>query len=149
MATIPIPPDFSEFLKLLNEHKVKYLIIGGYAVSFHGYVRATGDMDIWIKRDAKNAKKMIQVFDKFGFNSNNLQLDIFLNPKNVVRMGVPPVRIEIMNSISGVGFDECYKKRVKDNWNNIPVSIISLDKLKANKRASGRLKDLSDLEHLK
>jgi len=149
MDTIPIPYDFSEFLKLLNEHKVKYLIIGGYAVSYHGYVRATGYMDIWIKRDKKNAKKMIQVLDKFGFNANNLQLDFFLNPKNVVRMGVPPVRIEIMNSISGVDFDDCYKKRVKDNWNNIPVSIISLDKLKANKRASGRLKDLSDLEHLK
>ena len=148
MATIPLPPDFSEFLKLLQDHEVKYLLIGGYAVSFHGYVRATGDMDIWIKRENENAKKLMNVLESFGFKTENISPELFLKPENVIRMGVPPIRIELMNSISGVEFSECYGNRVEEIWNGVRVNIISLDQLRKNKKASGRLKDLSDLEHL-
>lgn len=148
MAIIPLPPDFSEFLKLLQDHAVKYLLIGGYAVCYHGYVRATGDMDIWFERDKKNANKLVNVLLSFGFKSNELSPDLFLKPNNLNRMGVPPIRIKLMNSISGVEFSECFSERVVESWNGVKVNILSLDKLKVNKSASGRLKDLSDLEHL-
>lgn len=148
MATISLPPDFSEFLKLLQDHKVKYLLVGGYAVGYHGYVRATGDMDIWFEKDNENAKKLVNVLQNFGFNTNELSLDLFLKPDKVIRMGVPPIRIELMNAISGVEFSQCYDDRIEETWNGVNVNILSLDKLKANKKASGRLKDLSDLEHL-
>ena len=133
---------------MLQDHEVKYLLIGGYAVSFHGYVRATGDMDIWIKRENENAKKLMNVLESFGFKTENISPELFLKPENVIRMGVPPIRIELMNSISGVEFSECYGNRVEEIWNGVKVNIISLDQLRKNKKASGRLKDLSDLEHL-
>jgi hypothetical protein len=133
---------------LLQDHEVKYLLIGGYAVSYHGYVRATGDMDIWIERENENAKKLMNVLQNFGFKTENISPNLFMKPENVIRMGVPPIRIELMNSISGVEFSECYDNRVEETWNGVKVNIISLDKLRDNKKASGRLKDLSDLEHL-
>lgn len=135
-------------MRLLQVHEVKYLLIGGYAVSYHGYVRTTGDMDIWFKRDKENAKKLTNVLQSFGFTSNDINPGLFLKPSNVIRMGVPPIRIELMNSISGVEFADCFSERIVENWNGVNVNIISLNKLKKNKKASGRLKDLSDLEHL-
>ena len=148
MATIPLPPDFSEFLRLLNEREVKYLLIGGYAVAYHGYVRATADMDVWIKRDRENAARVVEVLNAFGFGVSNVQPALFLSEERIVRMGVPPMRIEILTSISGVEFDACYVSRIEERWDDVVVNIISLEKLKENKRASGRLKDLSDLDHL-
>lgn len=148
MATIHLPPDFKEFLRLLNVHKVKYLVIGGYAVGYHGYPRATADMDIWIAIDARNAKKMVTVLKEFGFDVPGLSVDLFLREKQVVRMGVPPVKLEITTSISGVEFAECYRERVVDQIDGIRVNLISLKHLKINKRACGRYKDLNDLENL-
>ena len=148
MATIPLPSDFSEFLRLLNEREVKYLLIGGYAVGYHGYVRATADMDVWIRRDRENAVRVVQVLKEFGFGVSDLKPELFLSEQRIVRMGVPPMRIEILTSVSGVEFDECYASRIEERWDDVAVNIISLEKLKANKRASGRLKDLSDLDHL-
>jgi hypothetical protein len=132
MATIPLPPDFKEFLKLLQEHNVNYLLIGGYAVGYHGYVRATGDMDIWIKSERENAEKLVQVLEDFGFGSEELNADLFLVPDQIIRLGVPPVRIEIMNTVSGVTFQECFEDKVIDNWSGVNVNIISLEKLKKN-----------------
>ena len=149
MVTIPIPNDFKEFLKLLNVHKVRYLLIGGYAVNFHGYVRATADMDIFVKPDKRNAEQLVTVLKEFGFDVEELNPGLFLNPDNVIRMGVPPLRIEMMSSISGVDFEECYETRIKNKWDGITVHLISLDKLMQNKQAAGRLKDRNDLEHLK
>ena len=148
MATIPLPPDFKEFLKLLNNQKVKYLLIGGYAVGYHGYVRATADMDIWIERNPSNAERVVKALREFGFHAENLSAGLFLEKGQVIRMGVPPMRIEVLTSISGVEFKECYETRIIEDWDDISVNIISLKKLKQNKRASGRLKDLTDLEHL-
>jgi predicted nucleotidyltransferase len=148
MATIHLPPDFKDFLKLLNEHKVRYLLIGGYAVGYHGYPRATADMDIWTAMEPGNAKKIVAVLGEFGFDLPELSAELFLKEKQIVRMGVPPVKIEITTSISGVEFDECYKERVTDTLDGIRVNLISLKHLKVNKKASGRYKDLDDLENL-
>ena len=148
MATIPIPNDFKEFLKLLNVHEVRYLLIGGYAVNYHGYVRATADMDIFVKPDKRNAERLVAALIEFGFDVEDLSTGLFLNPDNVIRMGVPPLRIEIMSSITGVDFEECYENRIVDQSDDVTIHLISLDKLKKNKHAAGRLKDRNDLEHL-
>jgi len=148
MATIPLPPDFSTFLKLLGEHEVEYLLIGGYAVGYHGYVRATADMDIWISRDQATAERMVTVLKAFGFAVPDLNAALFLDPDCIVRMGVPPHRIEIMMFVDGVEFEACYAAREIATWDDVRVNVISLEHLKQNKRASGRLKDLADLDYL-
>ncbi|MGB3633705.1 MAG: hypothetical protein WA982_06665 [Rubrobacteraceae bacterium] len=148
MATTPLPPDFSEFLRLLNENEVRYLLVGGYAVGYHGYVRATADMDVWVARDHENAPRLVDTLQEFGFGVEGLSPELFLEEERVIRMGVPPVRIEILTSISGVDFDECYEERIVEQWDDVQVNVISLPKLKSNKRASGRLKDLVDLDYL-
>ncbi|CAN5644259.1 hypothetical protein BH24ACT22_BH24ACT22_04260 [soil metagenome] len=148
MATIPLPPDFSEFLRLLNENEARYLLVGGYAVGYHGYVRATADMDVWVARDNENAERLVATLQEFGFGVEDLNPELFLEEGRVIRMGVPPVRIEVLTSVSGVDFDECYEDRIVERWDDVQVNIISLPKLKGNKRASGRLKDLADLDYL-
>lgn len=148
MATIRFPPDFKDFLKLLSSHKVRYLLVGGYAVGYYGYPRATGDMDVWIAMDPENAKKMVKVVRAFGFNVPELSIELFLESGKVVRMGVPPLRLEILNSISGVDFTQCYAKRKVELIDEIEVNFISLQDLKINKKKAGRYKDLDDLENL-
>jgi len=148
MATIRLPPDFKEFLQLLNAHQVEYLLVGGYAVGYHGYPRATVDMDIWIGKGPATAEKMVAVLREFGFDVPNLSADLFLKDDQIVRMGVPPIRLEIFTSIPGVRFEECYAARVLGEIDGVPVSLINLRDLKTNKKASGRNKDLADLENL-
>ena len=148
MATPLLPPDFKEFLRLLNENSVEYLLIGGYAVGYYGYVRATADMDIWIASNVTNASRVVSALREFGFNAPELSDELFLKPGNIARLGVPPFRIEMLTSISGVTFEECYMEKVSDMIDGVRVPIISLSHLKTNKKASGRLKDLADLEHL-
>jgi predicted nucleotidyltransferase len=148
MATIRLPPDFKEFLLLLNENQVEYLLIGGYAVGYHGYPRATVDMDIWIGRSPATAEKMVRVLREFGFDVPNLSADLFLREDQIVRMGVPPIRLEIFTAIPGVDFVSCYQSRVLAEIDGVSVHVISLEHLKANKKASGRSKDLADLENL-
>jgi hypothetical protein len=140
--------DFKEFLKLLNAHKVEYLLIGGYAVGYYGYPRATADMDIWIAMNPANADKVITVLKEFGFNEPDLLPEVFLKEKQIIRMGFPPVRIEIATTISGVNFDECYAQRVVAEIDGIQTNLISLSHLKMNKKASARHQDIADLEHL-
>jgi len=148
MAIVRLPPDFKEFLQLLNSHQVEYLLIGGYAVGYHGYPRATADMDIWIAIHPQNAEKAVAVLKEFGFDVPKLSVELFLKENQIIRMGVPPVKIDIATTISGVTFDECYTEQVVDILDGVEVNIISLKHLKANKKASGRLKDLTDLENL-
>jgi predicted nucleotidyltransferase len=148
MATLNLPPDFIEFLRLLNDHNVEYLLIGGYAVAYHGYPRATGDMDIWIAMSKGNARRLVKVLREFGFDVPQLSTDVFLDERKVVRMGLPPIRIELMTTISGVSFAECFAARVVDELCGVEVNLISLEHLKRNKEASGRHKDLDDLENL-
>ena len=148
MATVNLPPDFREFLQLLNAHFVEYLLIGGYAVAYHGYPRVTADMDIWIAVDPQNAEKVVATLKDFGFDLPELSAGLFLEAGQIVRLGVPPVRIEIATGISGVRFEECYAARVVDELDGLPVNLIDLEHLKINKRAAGRHKDLDDLENL-
>ena len=140
--------DFKEFLRLLRAHRVEYLLIGGWAVGYHGYPRSTDDLDVWIAISPANAERIVKVLSDFGFAVPELSTALFLQPDQIVRMGFEPVRIEVMTSISGVQFDECYRERLETTLDDEPVSLISLRHLKINKKASGRLKDLSDLENL-
>ena len=149
MATIRLPPDFKEFLKLLKEYNARYLLIGAYAVNYHGYIRATGDMDIWVATDSDNAGKIVAILKDFGFgDETNITPQLFMQEKKIIRMGVPPIRLEISTSISGVEFEECYKSRIVDELDGIEVSLIDLENLRKNKKASGRPKDLTDLKKL-
>jgi hypothetical protein len=143
-----LPQDFKEFLQLLKCHQVEYLLVGGYAVGYYGYPRATADMDIWINRTQENAEKMVKVLEEFGFNIPGLSSELFLKEHQIIRMGVPPIKIEILTTISGVNFEECFIERSLPIIDEVEVSLISLNKLKKNKKASGRLKDLNDLENL-
>ena len=148
MATIQLPSDFKDFLKLLNAHKVEYLLIGGYAVGYHGYPRATADMDIWVATNSQNARKLVAVLKEFGFDVPELSEELFLKQDQIIRMGLPPVRIEIATTISGVEFESCYAERVVDILDDVEVNLINLKHLIINKRASGRFRDLDDLENL-
>jgi predicted nucleotidyltransferase len=143
-----LPDDFKDFLKLCNRKKVKYLLIGGYAVGYHGYPRTTADMDVWIELSSENAARMVEVLSEFGFRVPELTVELFLERGKIVRLGVPPLRLEILNEITGVTFEECYSQRERTKLDGIKVNIISLKDLIRNKKASGRPKDLDDLEHL-
>jgi len=143
-----LPPDFKEFLKLLKEHDVRYLLIGGYAVGYHGYPRATDDMDIWVAIHPENASKLVAALQDFGMDDPELRSELFLQKPKIVRMGFAPLRLEISTTISGVDFEDCYAERVVEILDGIEVSLIDLENLKRNKRASGRSKDLADLENL-
>ncbi|HSV95298.1 MAG TPA: nucleotidyltransferase [Spirochaetota bacterium] len=148
MARIKLHSDFKDFLRLLNSHAVEYLLVGGYAVGYHGYPRATGDMDIWIAVNDLNAARIAAAFREFGMPEERISNELFLKKDMVIRMGVPPVRIEVITGASGVVFEECWDRAEVIDINDIPVRIISLEDLLKNKRASGRFKDLNDVEHL-
>jgi predicted nucleotidyltransferase len=143
-----LPQDFKEFLNLLRANQVEYLLIGAYAVGYHGYPRATQDLDVWIASSPQNATRVVTVLREFGFDMPEVTTALVLRPNNIIRMGEEPVRIEILNWASGVDFDECYRERVVDTVDGVEVSLIGLEQLKVNKKASGRLKDLADLEEL-
>lgn len=145
---IELPKDFREFLRLLRAHGVEYLLIGGWAVGYHGYPRATDDLDVWIAVSPANAARVVAALKEFGFEVPELLAGRFLEEDQLVRMGIEPVKIEILTSISGVDFDECYRERLETVLDDEPVSLINLRHLKINKKASGRLKDLSDLDYL-
>lgn len=145
---IELPNDFKEFLRLLHAHEVEYLLIGGYAVGYYGYPRATNNIDFWISSQPDNAERIISVLREFGFDTPNLSSSLFMQEECHVRMGVTPMQIEIITCISGVNFAECYTARNVVEMDGVQVNLISLPHLKANKKASGRLKDLNDLENL-
>lgn len=143
-----LPFDFKEFLRLLNETEVQYLLVGGYAVGYHGYPRATADMDIWVAVSPDNAEKLVKAFHQFGMKAPELTPDLFLQYGRIIRMGMPPMRIEVLTEIDGVSFAECYAARTTTKIDGQTVHLISREHLRANKLASGRHKDLDDLEHL-
>jgi hypothetical protein len=149
MATTLLPPDFKEFLQLLNEKQVEYLLIGGYAVGYYGYVRATADIDIWVAINPTNAERITEaIHEFFGYPIADATPSLFLEENKIARMGVPPFRIEILTTISGVDFAQCYAERVVAILDEVEVKLISREHLRMNKQASGRLKDLNDLEYL-
>ena len=147
-ATTLLPKDFADFLKLLNSHRVEYLLIGGYAVCYHGYYRNTNDIDFWVAVSPKNAAKLVKVIKEFGFDVPMLSEKLFLNTGRIVRMGIEPNRIEILTEVSACDFAQCFSRRQTGIINGIAVNLISLPDLKINKKASGRHKDLADLDNL-
>ena len=148
MAMILLPPDLKDFLRLLNSNAVEYLLVGGYAVGYYGYPRATGDMDIWIARSPVNAIKVTTALTAFGFGYTSISPALFVTPDRVFRMGNPPLRIELLTDISGVEFADCWPVREIAVVDDVAINIINLDDLKRNKLASGRLKDKNDVAHL-
>jgi hypothetical protein len=145
---IPIPRDFREFFRLLNKHRAKYLVIGGYAVGYHGYPRYTGDVDIFMAVSPQNGKAMVKVFSEFGFSNGNLTPEFFCDYGQVIRLGREPMKLEIVNQIDGVKFSQCYARRVRARFKGLAVNFIAYEDLLKNKRASGRHKDLQDVEVL-
>jgi hypothetical protein len=140
--------DFKEFIQSLNDSHVRYLVIGGYAVALHGYPRYTKDIDIWIDMSAENAANLVKALDQFGFGSLELEAADFLVPDQVIQLGYPPSRIDLITSPPGVDFGVCYASRIEVAFDEVTVKFIDLDNLKKNKKASGRLQDLADLENL-
>ncbi len=140
--------NFKEFLQLLNKNKVKYLVVGGYAVALHGHPRYTKDLDIWIYVNSENAERIIGTLNEFGFSSLNLRANDFLTYGNIIQLGSPPVRIDLLTSVDGVEFDSCYESKFAVEIDDISVDFISLENLKKNKKGSGRHQDLADLENL-
>ena len=143
-----LPQDFKEFLQLLNSENVEYLLVGGYAVGHYGYPRATGDIDVWIAISPGNAAAMVRVLRRFGFAADTVSSEVFLAENKVIRIGIPPVRIDIVTCVDGVDFAQCFGHRMLVMLDGVEVNLIRLDDLKANKHAMGRPKDLDDLEHL-
>lgn len=141
-------PDFIEFIGSLNSRGVRYLVIGGYAVALHGHPRYTKDLDVWIESTESNAANMVSALDDFGFASLGLKESDFLEPGQIIQLGYPPNRIDILTTLSGVEFADCYASRVKVRIEGIEVNFIDLDNLRKNKRSTGRLQDLADLENL-
>jgi hypothetical protein len=132
----------------LNAHEVRYLVVGGYAVGLHGHPRYTKDIDIWIERTPLNAEHLMHALAEFGFENVGLAEDDFLSPAQVVQLGRPPNRIDLLTSLSGVPFSDCYENRVAETIEGTEVHYIGLADLKKNKRALGRHQDLADIDHL-
>ena len=143
-----VQKDFREFLALLNEHEVKFLIVGGYALAYHGAPRFTGDIDVFVKPDQENAKRMLNVLADFGFSSLDITIADFQNRDNVIQLGFPPVRIDLITSISGVTWEEADASKEPGLFGDVSVSYIGKEQFIINKRATGRKKDLADLESL-
>lgn len=140
--------DFREFIESLNAHSVRYLIVGGYAVALHGHPRYTKDIAVWIERSEDSAARLVQALEAFGFGSLGLSSSDFLGEDNVIQLGYPPNRIDILTTIPGVEFVPCYDTRVQVEIAGLPVLFIDLENLRRAKQASGRHQDLADLENL-
>jgi len=145
---VKLPQDFKDFLKLLNSHGVDYLLVGGYAVCFHGYPRYTGDMDIWIAVGETNAARMVEALREFGFDLPGLSKELFLQETRMTQLGREPVKIEILNRISGVDFAQARQRCATYQVDGLSIPVIGISDLRANKLASARPKDLADLDNL-
>lgn len=143
-----IDNDFKEFIQLLNECSVKYLVIGGYAVNYYGYPRYTKDIDFWIWMTEDNIKKLLDVLDKFGFANINLTINDFMSPNSIIQLGYEPYRIDLLVDVEGLDFEKCYSKKNNIELEDINVDFLSLTDLIEAKKISGRLQDLADAEKL-
>ena len=141
--------DFNEFIKLLNEHKVKYLVVGGYAAAFHGHPRYTKDLDVWIESSPANARNLLKALDRSGFGSSDLTVEDFLVPDQIIQLGYPPNRIDLLTSAAGLNFEDCYASKVVTTIHGLQIDFVDIENLKKNKRSTGRAHDLADMENLK
>ncbi len=140
--------DFREFIELLNTNEVRYLVIGGYAVNFHGYPRYTGDIDFWLWMNKTNIGKLLKVLDEFGFGNLGLSEKDFMIPENIVQLGFEPYRIDLSVDVNGADFDSCFEKKTVEEIGDLEVNFLSIEDLIVIKKEVGRLKDLADVEEL-
>jgi len=147
--SLDLDPDFAEFVECLARRDVRYLIVGGYALAAHGLPRATGDLDVWVMVDPANAEGVVGALQDFGFGSLDLTVDDFLAPDHVVQLGYPPYRIDILTAIDGVTFDDAWSRRLTITSAGLTLPVIGRDDLIANKLASGRPRDLDDVDRIR
>lgn len=140
--------DFKEFVALLKKHEAEYMIVGGYAVGVHGYPRYTGDLDIWLNPTVANAKSVLKAIDDFGFGSFNLTVDDLTKEANVIQFGQPPLRIDLLTSIDGVTFNASFANRKEVTFDGLSMNFIGYHDLVTNKKATGRHRDLDDVENM-
>jgi predicted nucleotidyltransferase len=140
--------DFKEFIQSLNDNGVRYLVVGGYAVALHGYPRYTKDMEVWVEMAPENASKILKALDQFGFGSLDVKESDFTVPDQMLQLGYPPRRIDILTTLPDVEFSECYPVHTTVGIKGVHVAFTDLENLKKNKRATGRHQDLADLENL-
>jgi hypothetical protein len=138
--------DFREFIESLNSNKVRYLVLGGYALAFHGHPRYTKDLDIWLELSEENAERVMKALTDFGFGDLDVSKADFLLKGMVVQLGYPPNRIDLINSPDGVEFNSCWETRILIELDGMSVPVIDLDSFRKNKAASGRPQDLADLD---
>jgi hypothetical protein len=143
-----VPKDLSEFIASLNSHKVEFVVVGAHALAFHGHPRYTGDLDIFVRPTAQNASRLEDAIAPFGFVSLGLKASDFLHPNRIVQLGVPPNRIDLLTTLSGLTFDEAWEVRVTGELGGQAVAFLNRDSLIKKKRATGRLKDAADIEAL-
>lgn len=143
-----LDPNFSEFIGLLHAREVRFLVVGGYAVAFHGHPRYTADLDIWLRGDASNAERVIEALRDFGFGDLGLSVDDLTRADQVVQLGYPPVRIDLLTGVEGLEFEEAWERRVETDLGGVAVPFVSLEDLRRNKAAAGRAQDVADLEAL-
>lgn len=143
-----LAPDFDEFIDSLIAHGAEFVIVGAYALAFHGAPRFTGDIDIWIRPTLDNAEQVLAAITAFGFPTGNLRPADLVDSRRMLEMGVPPVQIHLMSSISGVTWDEALTDRVTGSLGRYTVAFLGRDTFIRNKRAAGRPKDLADIDAL-
>jgi len=143
-----VHPDFKELLGLFNEQGVEYIIVGAYALAYHGAPRFTGDLDLFVRPTPENAGRILKVLSAFGFGSLGLKVEDFQKPEQVIQLGVPPVRIDLITSITGVTWEQADAGKVRGTYGDVDVCFLGRGQYAQNKRATGRKKDLADLEAL-
>jgi hypothetical protein len=146
---ISLDPNFRDLLSCLNSAGVRYLVVGGYAVNFHGYHRNTQDIDVWIATDDANAERVAGALRSFGFPASSARAARFRSRGAIFSFGRPPFRVDLLTDPAGLEFDDCYARRVEADVDGLRVPVISLEDLVANKASAGRKKDLADVEKLK
>jgi hypothetical protein len=148
MTVTKTNPDFRDLFAELNAQKADFLVVGAHALAAHGHVRATKDLDVWVRSTPKNAKRVYQALASFGAPLSDLTPEDLATPNVVFQIGVPPIRIDIVTSIDGVTFEEAWLERVESRYDDQRVHVLSRRHLIQNKKATGRLQDLADVEHL-
>jgi hypothetical protein len=143
-----INQDFSDLFAALNAQGAEFLVVGAHALAAHGHVRATKDIDVWVRADSANAPKVFAALVVFGAPMDSLTEEDFSSPGLVFQIGVPPLRIDILTEVDGLSFEDAWKNRVPTHFGEQPCSVISREDLIINKRASGRTQDLADIEKL-
>lgn len=141
-----LPTDFRDLICAFNAEGVEYLVVGGYALGAHGMPRYTGDLDFFFRRTQENTEKIVKALRDFGYSSPELTAESLMQPGMIHYFGRPPLRVDLINEVSGVEFDDAWSERFKVQTDGPELFVISLRHLKMNKKASGRLKDLADLE---